>query len=101
MKNSSGLHPLGVAVLVEPPEADVSVIYIPDPVRQALKILENRVRVIEVGPEAWKDESQPRAKPGDVVIITKHAGAVANGIDGKLYRVVNDRDCYLRVEEAT
>ena len=107
MKNETGIHPKGHAVLVEPyePELGASLIAIPDTVRQSLKVLENRVVVIEAGPEAWKDEAEPRATIGDVALITKHAGAVvASPVNKQLYRMVNDRDVYCvldRVEEKT
>jgi co-chaperonin GroES (HSP10) len=100
--NKSGLHPQGVAVLTEPYEPEVKVwsdtIIIPDQVREALTVLENRVVVIEVGPEAWADEKEPRAKVGDVVFITKHAGFVATGADGKLYRMINAREIFCRID---
>jgi co-chaperonin GroES (HSP10) len=100
--NETGIHPCGVAVLVEPyePELGNSLIAIPDTVRQSLKVLENRVRVIETGPAAWSDEEVPRAKPGDVVLITKHAGAVVTSpVNSQMYRMVNDRDIYCRLDE--
>ena|SRR5271168_3331397 len=102
MINKTGLHPKGVAVLVEPYEPEIlsTILAIPDSVREGLSVLENRVRVIEVGPFAWSDEPQPRAKPGDVVMITKHAGFVATGADEKLYRMVNARDVFCEIDVA-
>jgi co-chaperonin GroES (HSP10) len=100
--NKSGLHPQGVAVLTEPYEPEVKVfsdtLIIPDSVRESLSVLENRVVVVEVGPYAWSDEPTPRAAPGDVVLITKHAGFVATGADGKLYRMVNAREIFCRID---
>jgi len=99
MINKSGLHPQGHAVLVLPyePELSASRIVIPDSVRQGLSVLENRVIVIEVGPQAWDEEKVPRAVPGDAVFVTKHAGFVAAGADGLMYRLVNDRDIFCRI----
>ncbi len=101
-RNESGLHPQGVAVLTYPyePELLSSIIAIPDSVREGLSVLENRVVVIEVGPYAWHTEPSPRAKPGDVVLITKHSGFVASGADGKLYRMVNDREIFCCIDTA-
>ena len=102
MINKSGLRALGRAVLVEPyePEIKQSAIVIPETVRERTQMVESRAVVIEVGPEAWADERAPRAKPGDKVLITKFAGSMAKGIkDGKVYRVVNDRDIYCGIQE--
>lgn len=102
LKNTSGLKPLGVAVLVEPyePEIKSSTIAIPATVRERVTMVESRVVVIAVGPHAWHDEPVPRAMPGDKVYITKFAGHMVTGPkDGKQYRVVNDRDIFLCIEE--
>lgn len=102
MINKSGLHPQGVAVLTEPYEPEVKIwsdtLIIPDAVRESLQVLENRVVVVEVGPAAWSDELDPRATPGDVVMITKHSGFVATGADGRMYRIVNARDIFCRID---
>jgi formaldehyde-activating enzyme involved in methanogenesis len=102
MINRSGLHPQGHAILLAPYEPEVKIwsdtLIIPDAVRESLQVLENRQVVIEVGADAWKDETVPRAQPGDVVMITKHAGFVATGADGKLYRFVNGREVFCRID---
>lgn len=102
MKNKSGLEPVGRAVLVEPYEpertAKSTLIEIPKSARERLTMAEQRATVIAVGPEAWKDETRPRAKPGDKVMISAYAGILTEGpVDGKQYRVVNDRDIFLRI----
>lgn len=100
--NKSGLHPQGVAVLCEPYEPEVKIwsdtLIIPDDVRRSLKVLENRMVVVEVGPFAWNDEPKPRAEVGDVVVTTNYSGSVATGADGKLYRMVNARDIYCTID---
>jgi hypothetical protein len=102
MINKSGLHPQGVAILLEPYEPEVKIwsdtLVIPDSVRESLQVLENRQVVVEVGPSAWADEPTPRAVPGDVVMITKHAGFVSTGADGKLYRMVNAREVFCKID---
>jgi co-chaperonin GroES (HSP10) len=101
MKNESGLKPLGHAVLVIPyePKKSESVIVIPDTVEDRQKMVETRAVVIEAGSEAWIEERQPRAKPGDKVLISRFAGMMADGTaDGKRYRIVNDRDIYCAIE---
>ncbi len=100
ISNKSGIEPVGVAVLVKPyqPERKKSVIVLPDLVDERAVMLETRAIVIEAGSEAWANESQPRAKPGDKVLISKFAGTLAEGtLDGQLYRLVNDRDIICRI----
>lgn len=102
MKNESGLKPLGVAVLVKAyePERKQGIIEIPDIVQGRMAMVENRAIVIDIGPAAWMDESEPRAKIGDKVFITKFAGFMATGTkDGKVYRLVNDRDIFCGIVE--
>lgn len=99
--NKSGLRPTGVAVLVEPyePEIKSSVLVIPDTVGDRTKMAETRATVIEVGSEAWKGESRPRAVPGDKVMISRFSGVLVRGTaDGRFYRMVNDRDIYCQIE---
>jgi co-chaperonin GroES (HSP10) len=102
MINKSGLKPLGVAVLIEPyePERNEGVIVIPDLVKDRTLMVEQRAIVVEVGPEAWSEEKQPRAQPGDKVMVTKMAGYMTVGpADGKTYRLVNDRDIFAAIVE--
>lgn len=99
----SGLRPLGRAILVEPyaPERNraQSVIFIPEHVLNNEQALDVKVRVVAVGPLAWKDEGVARAAPGDVVLVAKMSGWFATGMDNKSYRFVNDRDVFGAVEE--
>lgn len=101
MKNESGLKPLGVAVLIAPYEPDRvgAMIEIPEHVRERTSMVEIRAVVVDIGPAAWHDEPTPRAKIGDRVLVTKFAGMLARGtLDGKLYRLVNDRDIFCGIE---
>lgn len=104
MINQSGLEPLGRAVLVRMVELEEfknQLIQIPDHVLKSSAVMEQRAEVVAVGGEAWSDETKPRAQPGDRVIITRLAGYVAVGpADGKLYRLVNDRDVFCKIKES-
>jgi len=98
--NTSGLAPLGVAVLIEPyePERLGALIALPDAVQGRMSMVDNRARVVEIGPSAWHDEPVPRAAVGDRVLVTKFAGFLAKGpADGKVYRLVNDRDIFCAI----
>lgn len=101
--NESGLVPLGRAVLVrmvELEELKAERIVIPDHVRATSAVMETRAEVVAIGASCWEDEKEPRAKVGDKVIITRMAGYVATGPkDKQLYRLVNDRDIFCRIEE--
>ena len=100
MTNNSGLKPLGVAVLIKPYEPDRkgALIEIPETVREKTAMVETRAIVVDIGPAAWHDEPQPRAKVGDRVLVTKFAGFQALGPeDGQIYRIVNDRDIFCAI----
>lgn len=98
--NTSGLEPRGVAVLIRPyePEFQATMIIIPETAGDRSKMIENRAVVIEVGPEAWAGEKEPRAKVGDKVIVTRYAGVMTIGpLDNQVYRLINDRDIFCRI----
>ena len=98
MKNPSGLEARGRAVLIKPyePEIKSSVLAIPEQARLRHQMLEQRAVVIDIGPSAWSDEI-PRAKVGEMVLVTKFAGFTVGAdmaADGQEYRLVNDRDIF-------
>lgn len=100
MRNQTGLKPLGRAVLVKPyePEVKSRLIEIPKSAQERHTMAEQRAIVIEVGSEAWKDESKPRAKAGDKVMVSAHAGILTRSPkDGKQYRVINANDIFLAI----
>lgn len=99
MTNTSGLKPLGHAVLCKPyePEFSRTVIAIPDQVRAKTLMGEMRGLVVEVGANCWPDEPA-RAKPGDRVLISKFTGVIVHGVDGALYRLCSDQDIFCGIE---
>lgn len=99
VNNPSGVRPLGRAVLVEyyEPERRNTVIYVPESVRKGETLVEQRATVVEIGVACWPDEP-PRAKVGDKVLIARMSGYALTGpADGKLYRIVNDRDIFAQI----
>lgn len=97
--NTSGVSPLGRAVLVEyyEPERRNTTIIIPESVRKGETLVEQRATVVEIGPACWPDEPA-RAKVGDKVLIARMSGYALTGpADGKLYRIVNDRDIFAQI----
>jgi co-chaperonin GroES (HSP10) len=104
MENTSGLKPLGRAVLLKhyEPERKESMIVLPDTVKDRTLMVEQRATVIELGPNCYPDEPA-RCKVGDKVLISKMAGYLAVGpADGQRYLMVNDRDIFAQItkEEA-
>ena len=100
VKNTSGVSPLGRAVLVEyyEPERKGTLVYVPESVRKGEVLIEQRAVVVEIGPACWPDEPA-RAKVGDRVLIARLSGYQLTGpADGKLYRIVNDRDIFARID---
>lgn len=99
--NQSGLLPLGHAVLVQTyePEIKRGLIELPAKVAERQSQLEQRCKVIAVGPECWSGEAVPRAQPGDKVLVTAFAGYVTSQTrDGQQYRLVNDRDIFAKID---
>lgn len=101
MENTSGLKPLGIAVLVKPYEPEYKTqggIVIPQQVKDRMLMADQRAVVIEAGPEAWLDERAPRAQPGDHVMLAKYAGHLLVGTaDGEQYRMVNADDIFAKI----
>jgi len=99
-KNTSGRHPKGRAVLVRPVETELvsNIIEIPETAKERAMMIETNAVVIEVGPEAWKEEKVPRAVPGEKVLVSRWCGHITTGNDGKLYRLVNAEDIFCGVD---
>lgn len=97
--NNSGLEPRGRAVLVEhyEPERKGSLIELPDMVQNQTLMVEQRAIVVAVGPACWPDEPA-RATVGEKVLISKMSGYMCKGtLDGKRYRLINDRDIFAAI----
>jgi len=97
--NQSGITPKGHAILCIPYEMKKGLIVLPDNVGDRAKMLEDRVIVLEIGPDAWTGKTA-RAVVGERVMISKFAGTVVKGpLDDKIYRIINDQDIYIGIEE--
>jgi co-chaperonin GroES (HSP10) len=100
MQNNSGLEPCGHAVLIKAyePERRGGKIMIPEAVQSRLAMVDSRAVVVAVGSDAWSEDTGPRAKVGDRVLVTGYAGFTAKGpADGQMYRLVNDRDIFCKI----
>lgn len=104
IENNSGLRPAGRAILVHPYQVKLSssVIVVPDEVANREQMIEQRAIIVEIGPTAWSDEAEPRAKVGDHVFVAKFSGFTAIGPkDGLQYRFVNDKDIFAVITHVT
>ncbi len=104
MRNDSGLHPLGHAVLVLHDEAKKpeGLIALMDSTTDRETMIETKVTVVAVGAECWLREGRARAVPGDRVMISRLTGYMVKGVDGRRYRFINDEDVFAKiVQEAS
>lgn len=100
--NNSGLRPKGRAVLIKPyqPDIEQGKIIIPDAVKVGMQTVDQRAIVIDIGPECWLEERNPRARVGEKVLVSAFAGYMATGPkDKQQYRFVNDRDIFAGIED--
>lgn len=99
-ENTSGLEPLGRAVMVkhyDPQEQMSKTIVIPKNVQDREVMVDQRAVVVAIGPSAWPDEPA-RAAVGDRVLISRMSGHLVEGtFDGLKYRIINDRDIFARI----
>ena len=98
--NTSGIHPCGRAVLlraVELEERMTGTIVVPEEVRRSSAASDAEGVCVEIGPDAWKDET-PRCTVGDRVAFTLYSGGLRKGKDGKRYRLVKADSIYAVIE---
>jgi co-chaperonin GroES (HSP10) len=98
MSNYTGITPLLNRVLIKPMfVTNVSaggIIIATDDMSEREQLGNTTGEVIEVGPDAFKEEGydEPPVKPGDKIIMAKYAGLMYVGRDGKKYRMINHDD---------
>lgn len=101
MTNPSRINPTEYKVLISPILVDEKTkggIIIPDEHKDREQFAQMQGTLVAVSPLAftyaddasWGKSAKP--KPGDKVLFAKFAGAVVKGMDGKDYRIVNDKD---------
>jgi len=115
MKNTSGIHPCGDRVLIQPDDVEKVTdggIIIPGTVGDMHQMAQSIGTFVASGPDAYQDHvirsdgkvstqgfSKPFANPGDRVAFAKYGGLQVTGKDGKSYRLMNDVDVTAVVEE--
>lgn len=118
MSNESGILPYLDRVLVDPDEIEELTdggIYIPDQVAEKhqqaqatgtliavgpdayrkfrtviSRLIDGQMRVVEIQEDGYDPEFTPKA--GDRVVFAKYGGIDVQGVDGKKYKIMNDRD---------
>lgn len=98
--NTSGYKVKGHAVLIRPYEVErttSSGIILSEKTADREQYTEGRAVIVQIGPLAWDDEPAPRFIVGDHVMIRKFVGEAIRGEDGKVYKVVADRDLYIEL----
>jgi len=92
-RNTSGLKPVGRALLVELYSVPThsGPIELPPDVVQKNQLAQQKAVVVACGPFAYGSEPVPRCVPGDHIIFGKYAGYQTTGpSDGKAYRLIED-----------
>lgn len=96
LQNTSGMIPVEFKVLVEPVEVEKKTaggIILPKDTIEKEEIAQCKAKLIDVGSAAFTDWGNGRnPRPGDMVLMAKYAGIEAEGIDGKKYRIINDKE---------
>ena len=99
MASTSGINPTEYNVLVEPEKVEEKSrggILLSDATLDRKQAFAVRGKLLAVSPLAFTYERWPEGtrKPqvGDTVIMTKAAGVMVEGLDGKEYRLLKDKD---------
>ena len=96
LQNMSGMIPVEYKVLVKPVEIEEKTsggIILPQSAKEKEEIAQCKARLIDVGSTAFADWGNGRnPRPGDMVLMAKYAGIEAEGVDGKAYRIINDKE---------
>lgn len=99
-----GMRARGFCVLVAPAEAEertLGGIILPDSVKDKDRIVEQRGRIIDVSPAAFDfaDFGSSAPQRGDAIVFGKLAGVLVDGLDGRKYRLLNDKDVLAVIDE--
>lgn len=93
--NKSGLAPIEYKVLIELDEVGRKTsggLFLPDTVREKEQMMQVKATLIAIGGNAFDDMSEPVPVVGDKVYVAKAAGYNVVGMNGKQYRLMNDKD---------
>jgi len=100
-KFKPGFRPIDYKVVIYPDQVDEKTkggILLPEATRTKEQDAEMWATFVSASPVAFNYDDFPedmRPKPGDRVSVSRYAGRVEVGKDGKEYRIVNDKDISL------
>ena len=93
--NNSGIHPVGVSVLVKPDRVEKTtasgIVISTEENSKREQMRQTDGLVIALGPKAYYDEDA-RCEVGDRIIMAAYAGMMRIGNDGEEYRLILDDD---------
>ena len=98
MMNLSGIEPTEYNVLVDVHEIEdkVGSILLADDTKTRKQAMATKGTLVAVSPLAFTYETWPEGarvpQVGDTVVMTKAAGVMVEGADGKEYRLLKDKD---------
>lgn len=103
-RNTSGIQPLDLKVLVLPDKVEEKKgsILMPDSVQEKDKYAMLKGTLVAVGENAWEEAAArspefTRPTPGERILIAKYGGILLTGDDGVEYRIMNDSDVIARL----
>lgn len=93
MKNTSGIRPINLNVLVlpDPVEEKKGSLYLADETREKEKWAQVKGTIVAKCEDAFAETKHP-PKVGDRCMFARHNGNVVMGGDGKEYRLLKDID---------
>lgn len=94
--NTSGIHPVGPRILVQPEEIETKseggIILNTATTEKMEGLAQTFGVVIELGDTCYNDQPAPWCNVGDRITFAKYSGLMNTGKDGKKYRVISDLD---------
>jgi co-chaperonin GroES (HSP10) len=102
MKNTSGITPVDLRILVKPDavEEKIGSVFVPDSHRDKAKYAGTKATFVAAGANAFAEWGDAARKPqaGDCVLFAQYSGAREKGADGADYVVMNDKDLLAVIE---
>ena len=117
MENKSGFYPVGDRILVKPDPVEDTLgemkLVVPDSIKTSMFGSQTLGYLVAVGPDAWvhfieksstgtgtiRGFTESFAETGDRIMFARYSGIEFEGLDGELYRVLNDVDITGTVDE--
>jgi co-chaperonin GroES (HSP10) len=102
MKNESGINPVGWRILVLPREieekTESGIILTTEVTKEREQLANTTGIVVAMGNQCYNDEPAKWCQVGDKIIFAKYAGLTYRGKNGKIYRMINDKDVTGRLD---